>query len=96
MQVGDAVGQLAVHFFRKGGVSVAGAKPGFDMTDGDLTVKRGQGGGQGGCGVAVDKNAVGLEIVQHIHHPRQNGLGNVGQVLVFTHDVEVVIGANVE
>ena len=96
MQIGDGVGQLAVHFLRKGGVRVAGAKPGFDMTYGNHPIKRRQCRGQGGGGVAVNKNAVGLEIFQHVHHPRQYGLGNVGQVLVFTHDVEVVIGTNVE
>ena len=39
---GNGAGELAVHFFGEGAVDVAGAEPGFHVTDGYLLIKGSQ------------------------------------------------------
>ena len=58
--LGQTVGQAPVHLLREGAVDVVGAQAGLDVGHGDHAVERGQCGGEGGGGVAVDHHQVGL------------------------------------
>jgi len=96
VQFGDGAGQFAVGFFWPGGIQVAGAQAGFDVGDRDLLVVGGEGGGEGGGGVAVDQDDVGFAVGEDAFHALQDGGGDVGEVLAGLHDVEVVVGFEVE
>ncbi len=93
---GNAAGDLAVHFFGPGAVDVVGAQTGFDVADGDLLVKGGEGRGGAGRGVAMDQDDVGLGLFEDVPHAGEDTRGDVVEVLALLHDIEVKIGLDVE
>lgn len=93
---GDPSGDLAVHFFRPGAVDVVGAQPCFDVAHGDLPIECGEGGGGAGGSVAMHEHYVGARFVEHVAHAREHAGGDVVEVLPLSHDVEVVVGTDVE
>jgi hypothetical protein len=96
VEVGDGIGQLAVHLLGPGREHVAGAQARLHVADRNLAEMRRQGGGERGGGIAVHQHAAGLAVVEHPFHAGQHGSGNVGEILIVAHDVEVVIGTDVE
>ena len=93
---GEASGNLPVHFLGPWGIDVVGAQTCFDMADGNLPVEGGEGRGSGCCGVAVDKDDVGARLGKHIAHAGQHTGCDVVKVLPLSHDIEVVVGTDVE
>ncbi|MNE36713.1 hypothetical protein D3C80_1305340 [compost metagenome] len=96
VQGGQRAGQAAVAFFRPWRIQVASAQAGFHVGNRNLLVVGGQAGGQGCCGVAVHQHHVGLELGQHRLQALQNRRGHIGQVLAGLHDVQVVVGRDLE
>ena len=88
--------QAAVHLLGPRGLEIAGAQARLDMGDLGFRVKRGQAGGQGGGGVAVDEHPVVAAPFKDFPQAGQNVGGDVGQVLARLHDVEVEIRMDVE
>lgn len=96
MVSGDAARDLAVHLLRPRAVDIVGAQAGLHMPYGDLAVESSQGRGGACCGVAVYKHNVGLRTVEHVAHAEEHTRGNVIEVLPRHHDVEVIVGGDVE
>ena len=96
VQVGDGPHHLPVHLLREGGPLVIGAQTGLHMAHRDLVVEGGQGPGKGGGGVPVDQHQVGPGLVQHAVHAQQALGGDGGQGLPRLHDVQVVVGLEME
>lgn len=93
---GDASRQLAVHLFGPRAVDVVGAESCFDVSDGYLPVECGEGCGGAGGGVAVDEHYVGGGFREHVAHADEHAGGDIVEVLTLLHDVEVVVGGDVE
>ena len=70
VEIGEGVGQGAVHFLGVRGGGIARPQPRFHMAHGNPAVEGGQRGGEGGGGVAVNQDPVGLEIGEHAVHAR--------------------------
>lgn len=66
------------------------------MSDGNLPIESGQCGSHGSGGVTMNQYHVGSKVGQHTAHTQQNFRGDVVQVLIRSHDVEVIIGMDVE
>ena len=96
MQVGDGAGQAAVHLLGPGRERVAGAQAGLDMPHRNARVKRGERGGEGGGGIAVDQHAVRLPLGQNPAQAEQHIAGDVRQILPRLHEVEVVFRRNIK
>ena len=96
MQVGKRCGQPTVHLFRPRRAHVAGAQAGFHVAHRDAGMERGQRRRQRGAGVAVDQHHPRPAARQHVLHAGQHAGGDPGQVLAGTHQVEVVVGDDVE
>ncbi len=96
VKAGQHAGQTAVHLLGKGGLQVAGAQPGLDVTEGNLVVEGGQAGGHGGGGVAVDEHQVRHEAGEYRFEAAQHAAGGVGQALAGPHDVQVEVRADPE
>lgn len=92
----DLRGELTIGLLGPRAVDVARAQSRLDVRDPDLPVKGGERRGEGRRRVAVDENDVGLEVVQHIAHPQQHVGSHVVEILSRFHDVQVVIGGDIE
>lgn len=88
---GDPPGNLPIHLLRPWAVDVVGTQAGLHVADGDLLVERGEGGGGAGGGVAMDKDHIGLDFLEHVSRAGQHAGGDVVQVLALLHDVQVKI-----
>ncbi len=88
--------QAAVHFFRIGAVDIARAQSGLDVADRHLVVERRERGREGGGGVALHEHCVRTDPLHQRSEPRQRPDGDVGQGLARLHDVEVVVGRDLE
>ena len=96
MQRRKAAYEAAVHLLGEGAVAVIGAQPGLDVADGYFSVDRGERGGEGRARVAVDKDKVGLEFGKAALKTLERLDGDVGEGLIFAHDVEVGVGLEAE
>ena len=96
MQIGDAGDEPAVHLLRPRRIDVAGAQAGFDMRHRDLVIKGGERAGEGRRRVALHDDPLGAPAVEHPGDPRQHRPGQVGEILVRSHDVEVPIRLQLE
>jgi hypothetical protein len=92
----DLGNEAAVHLLRKWAKRIAGTEAGFYVADRDAVVKAGEGGGEGGGGVALDQDkrwflapntSVFNNPIQARHDPRTN----FGGRLVGLHYMEVLI-----
>ena len=92
----DAAGNLAVHLFGPRAEDVVRAESGFYVSNGDLLIECGEGGGCAGCCVAVDEHNVGLRFTQHVAHACKHAGSDIIEILSLLHDVEVEVGADVE
>ncbi len=82
-QLGD---ETAVGFFGVGVEEFVGPQSGFDVADGDLLVEGGQGGGEGGRGVALGEDDLGFEFLEEAFEALEAAAGDVGQGLFGLHD----------
>ena len=71
MQIGEHAGQLPVHLLRVGGVFIAGAQPGFHVSEGNARVKRGQRRGKDGGGIPLRQHDIRLDIRHTLVPARQ-------------------------
>ena len=69
VDLGQAVGQPAVDLLGEGAVDVVGPQTRLHVRHGDHAVVGGQGGGEGGGGVAVHQDHVGLRSLQERIEP---------------------------
>ena len=92
----DAVGHLTVHLLGPGRQHVVRAQPCFHVSYGYLHVEGSQRSGHRGRGVAVNQYHVGTEVLQHVAQAQQHTRSDVVQVLIGRHDVQVVLGHDVE
>ena len=73
-----------------------GAQAGLDVAHGYLLIE-GCKSRCGACGcVAVNKNNVGLCLFQYVAQANEYACGNIVKILSLLHNVEVVIGSNLE
>ena len=91
VDVGERVGQRTVHLFGPRRAHIAGAQSRLHVSHRDLAVERGQRGGQGRRRIAVHQHAIGLEIVENPTHAAKHGLGDMGEVLVGAHNIQVIV-----
>ena len=96
VQVGQGAHHLPIHLLGEGGPLVIGAQTGLHMAHGDLVIESGQGPGEGGGGVPVDQDQVGLGLLQHALHAQQAFGGDGGQGLPGLHDIQVIVGLELE
>jgi len=96
MQVGQHTRQFAIGLFGPGRLQVTGTQPGFDVANGHFLVEGGQGGGEGGGGVAMHQDHVRLFFAEHVAQAEQYTGGNVVEVLAWCHDVQVVVRHDIE
>ena len=96
MQIGDAANEQPVNLLRPRRVNVAGAQPRLDMRDRDVVIKGGERPGKGrGC-VPLDDDPVGAPGGENPADPRQHRAGQIGEVLIGPHDVEVPVRPQLE
>ncbi len=91
MDEGQAIGKPAVDLLRVGAVDVVGAQPGLHVGHRDHPVERGESGGEGGGGVAVDQHDVGPHGLEHRVDAPEHGRGDVAETLLLLHDPQVVV-----
>lgn len=91
MERGEAGGEDAIQFLGKGFGEVAGAEAGFDVADGDAAVEGGERGGEGGCGVALDDEEIGVGRSEDGVEAVDDTGGKGGEGLVGGHDAEVEV-----
>ena len=58
--------QAAVHFFGKRIVDIAATQASLDVADGNFAIVSGQGRGEGGRGIALDKHRMGFKATARI------------------------------
>lgn len=61
------------------------------MAYGNLLIERGEGGGSGCGGVAVDQYNIGLALFEHVTHAGEHASGDIIQVLSLFHNIEVEV-----
>src|SRR5260370_19763774 len=89
-------GKNAIHFLRKGLPYVAGAQAGLHMSYRNMQIKAGESATQCGGGVALhdhDGRPFGLE---HAFESRENPRSRLEQRLARQHEVQIVMGFDVE
>ena len=96
VKVSHAGDELTVHLLRIRGILMISTQPCLDMPDGDLLIERGERGCEGRRGIAVDQDHVGLLILQHRCQPLQDVAGDAVQGLAVLHDVQIMIGLDLE
>jgi hypothetical protein len=96
MQIADRVGDLAVDLFGEGVAPVPGPQPGFDVADADAAIEGGERRGHGRRRVALSEDPVGSLAHEDIIEAGQDSGGRRGQRLVGAHEVEIIIGSQIE
>ena len=96
VQVGHIAHQHPVHFLRIGGIFVAGTQARLHMADGHLMIKRRQGPGKGGGGIAMDQNQVRLSLLDNAVHAQDGLGGDLGQRLLLFHDIQIIVAFQLE
>ncbi len=91
VDLGQTVGQAPVDLLGIGAVDVVGPQAGFHVRHGDHAVVGGKSGGEGGGGVAVDHDQIGLGSFQEGVDAVQHGGGDVAERLPVAHDPEVMV-----
>ncbi|MCY1539258.1 hypothetical protein D9M68_748370 [compost metagenome] len=94
MPLGQARDHGPVGLFRKRAVAVAGAQARLDVGDRDALVKRGQGGGKRGGGVALHDHDLRPLLGQGLAHAFDERGGQCGQGLVRAHQRKLDVGAH--
>ena len=96
VQPGDIAHQGAVHLLGEGRIHVVGAKTGLHMSHRDLVIKGSKGAGKGGGGIAMNQNQIRLCLLQHPVHAKDGLGGDGGKGLLLFHDVQVILGLQLE
>ncbi|MNG93490.1 hypothetical protein D3C79_524590 [compost metagenome] len=96
VQRGDRASQATVAFFGPRRIQVVGAQAGFDVGNRDLLVVGREAGRQGRRRIAVDQDHIRLELCQDRLEPLQDCRGDIGQVLTWLHDVQVIVRRDLE
>ena len=91
VELGQAAHHGPVHLLREGGVPVPGPQACLHVAHGDLLVKGRQGAGEGGGGVAVDQDQVGLFLRKDLLQAQQALAGDGVQALAGLHDIQIVV-----
>ncbi len=89
-------GQLPVHLLGIGRVDIAGTQSCFHVTDVDVLVIRSQRRDEGGRRVALKQHQLGLEFRQYRPNSGKHACGDVVEILITGHDVEVVVRPDLE
>ena len=96
VDVGDVAGQRPVHLLGPRGVLVVRPETRFDVADGDLVVERRKRRDERRRRIAVDEDEVGLLFFKDRIKAEQNAGGDRRERLAGLHQVQVVIGPEVE
>jgi hypothetical protein len=92
----DHIDHPPVHLLRPRPVDVAGAQAGLDMADRDAVMERGQGRGHRRGGIAMHQHVVGADLrVERVKPFEQPGTQAI-EGLVGHHDIEVMVGGDLE
>ena len=68
-------------------------QPRFDVTDGNVLIKRRKRGSRAGRGVSMHEDDLRACLFEHGFHPDQHARGDLGERLLLTHDVQIEIRA---
>ena len=91
IEIGNAAGKLAVHFFRERRIFIVRTKPCFHMTDRYLVIISSQRAGKGRRRIAMDKNQIRLFFRQHLIQSHHRLGGNIKQGLPLRHNIQIMI-----
>ena len=86
----------AIGLLREGRLQVAGAQTRFHMAYRDVPIEGRQGPGQAGCGVALHQHHVRLFRIQNTAQRFEGPRRHPEEVLVLAHDVQIVVGLDLE
>src|SRR5690606_24282691 len=96
MQGGQRAGELTVALFRPWRVDVACTQTCLYMPNRYLLIISCQRRSKGSCGIAMNQDDIWFEFDQYGFEPLQNTGYDVSQVLAWFHDIEVVVGLELE
>ena len=96
MEIGHDAGHPPVDFLRIRLVFLVAAQPCFDVPHADAMVKRNQRRGEHGRGIALNEQPVRSFAPNDFIQPGECRGGDLGQGLIFAHQVEIVIRADFE
>ena len=89
-------GHHPVHLFGERLISITGAQTCLDVSRGDSLQVGGKGGGKSGHGVALHQQDVGANLTQQRGKTLEDTRGHVRGRLTRGHEIEVVVGFEVE
>jgi hypothetical protein len=96
VELGNLGNQPPVGFLGVGAEQVIGAESGFNVADGNLVVEGGEGGGEGGGGVALDDHEIGRSLDKIVGQSLQAPASNIGEGLARLHDRQIAIAPQVK
>ncbi len=96
MQVGGGGRQAAVDLLREGMPLVMGAQARLHVSKLDAAIERQQGGGDHGGRVADGQHPIRLVFRQDGIQMGKDGSADLGERLVLAHQVEVIVGYDLE
>ena len=96
VQCRDAAREASVHLLRKGGIDIVRPKSRLNMPDGNLMIVRGKRAGKGRRCIAVDEDKIGAVLLEHLVDAHHCARCDVKERLPCRHDIQIVIGNNVE
>jgi len=96
VQRGEPRREQPVHFLRERLVDIESSQPRLDVPHGDALVERRQGAAERGGRVALHQDHIRLLGVQNRFHAREDARRRLKQRLAGEHDVEIIIGVDVE
>jgi hypothetical protein len=86
----------AIHLLGKRLRHVAGAEPGFHVTDRNARIKRGQRAAECAGGIALNQRHIGLLGFEDSFKRRQNAGGGLKQGLARQYEIQIAIRPDVE
>jgi hypothetical protein len=89
-------GHFPVPFFGPRRKQVAGSQSRLDVSDWNALIKRSKAGGHCGRCISVHKHDIRAAILDDIAHAERDGRGDVVQILIGLHDVQVEVRPDLE
>jgi hypothetical protein len=72
-------------------MDVSGAQAGLQVANRDVFIKSGQGAGKTGRRVPLDQDQIRVFSLLDIPNAEQDPAGNIKKILVWLHDIQVII-----
>ena len=90
----DTVCHLTVHFFRPGRQHIISTHPGLYVSHRNLHIERRKRSSHRSRRIPVHQYSIGTEVFQHFPQSHQHFSGNIIQVLIGSHDIQIIFGSD--